>query len=149
VITLCNTQLLGTDPPLGHLNTHKARTFQLFVLLDHHMAVYGHIRVRAQHMLRSPSVSVAVSGFLMLCRVSWLRAISNSSFVGMDTLIMATLQLSLATRFEPWKPGQAVGLLAGDMCLRDIVEALVKYSQVVARHEMKDLGTRGNATRDL
>jgi hypothetical protein len=89
-------------------------------------------------MARSSSVSVAVSGILMHCRVSWLRAISNSSFVGMDTLIIATLQLSLATRFEPCKPGQAVGLLATDICVRDIVEALAKYSHVGARHEMKE-----------
>ena len=97
-------------------------------MFDQHMAVHPHMRVSKQHTLRSMSVSVAVSGILMLWRVSCLWAISNSALVGIDTLIMATLRLSLTTRSEGRNSRLDVGLYTIVTCANEMLSNVVACS---------------------
>ena len=97
-------------------------------MLDQHMAVHPHMRVSKQDTLRSVSASVAVSGIFMLWRVSCLWAISSSALVGIDTLIMATLRLSFATRSEGRNSRLDVGLYAIVTCANDRLSNVVACS---------------------
>jgi hypothetical protein len=86
------------------------------------------MRVSKQHVLRSMSVSVAVSGILMPWRVSRRWAISSSALVGIDTLIMATLRLSLTTRSEGRNSRLDVGLCIMVTCANDMLSNVVACS---------------------